>query len=165
MKEEPFRLIEWQMPGSYPGSLYTCARPGRSRGTKGKVPDLLALEWAQGLPGVPKTCIISLLGQKPDGRSEFSFYSSFNDAEGFDAWLNANATDRKFHVISYPTVDCKKINPCILTAIAADVTRLVSQGETVVVMDSGGSSRSGAVIEQLGASCKVRFTATAILRH
>ena len=114
--------------------------------------DRFVLEWARGLPGNPETYIVSLLGTKPDGRSEFSFYSSFKDAEAFEAWLNTNVAGRRFHVISQPTTDCQEIDPAVLTTIAADVLRLISQGATIVVMDSGGHTRSGAVANHLGAT-------------
>jgi hypothetical protein len=147
---EPFRLKEWRLAGPSPGLFYTCARPGRSRGSKGSVPDRLVLDWARGLPGCTETFIISLLGRKPKGTSEFSFYSSFNDPDSFE-WLNTLVAGRKFHVISHPTTDLEDIEPSILAMVANDVTRLVSESKTVVIIDSGGWTRTRAVAAHLGA--------------
>jgi hypothetical protein len=149
---EPFRLKAWRLAGPSSEFFYTCARPGRSRGSKAKVPDCLVLDWARGLPGGTEICIISLLGQKPAGPSEFSFYPSFDDAESFQEWLNASVTGRKFRIISHPTTDLEEIDPAVLAAVAADVRRLVSEGKTVVIMDSGGWTRTGAVAACLGAA-------------
>ena len=74
---EPFKLRRWKRASS-PDSiaLFTCARPGRSKGSAAAVPDALVDRWVQNLPGgACKKAIVSMLGQKLDGTSEFSFYS------------------------------------------------------------------------------------------
>lgn len=149
---EPFRLKSWRLPGPSSGLFYTCARPGRSRGSKAKVPDRLVLEWIHGLPDSTEIFIISLLGKKPSGTNEFSFYSSFDSAESFQEWLNVSVPNPKFRVISHSTTDLEDIDPAVLAAVAGDVTRLVSEGKTVVIMDSGGWTRTGAVAAHLRAS-------------
>ena len=150
---EPFRLKAWKLVRPFQGLFYTCARPGRSLGTKAKVPDHIVLDWARGLPGGQETFVISLLGEKPTtGRSEFSFYSSFSEAESFAAFLNGSILDRQFYIIDYPTIDRKEIAPAMLATIADRVRRLISQQRTVVIMDSGGCTRTGAVAKYLGAS-------------
>jgi hypothetical protein len=116
------------------------------------VPDRLVFEWAHGLPGSTEIFIISLLGKKPSGTNEFSFYSSFDGAESFQEWLNVSVPNSKFRVISHPTTDLEDIDPAVIAAVAADVTQLVSEGKTVVIMDSGGSTRTGAVAGSLGAA-------------
>jgi hypothetical protein len=148
---EPFRLKAWRLPGLSSGLFYTCARPGRSRGSKTKVPDRLVLDWARGLPGGAETFIISLLGKKPSGTSEYSFYSSFDGPKSFQEWLNVSVPNRKFRVISHPTTDLNEIDPAVLAAVAAVVRPLVSEGKTVVIMDSGGWTRTGAIAACLGA--------------
>ena len=59
------------------GTLFTCARPGRSLGSKQtRINDKVVNSWIAGLPNsADEIMIISLLGRKPDGLSEFSYYS------------------------------------------------------------------------------------------
>jgi len=115
------------------------------------VPDQLVLDWAYGLPGGPEIFIVSLLGRKPWGASEFSLYSSFDDAKSFQEWLNAIVSGRKLHIVNHPTIDLEVINLGVLAAAAVAVRRLVSERNTVVVMDSGGCTRTRAVAGYLGA--------------
>lgn len=77
MLKEPYRIIRWKPRlEQVHGQLYTCARPGRSKGLKAKrIPDEWVDAWVKGLPGSKGVIIVSLLGQKPGGKSEFSFYS------------------------------------------------------------------------------------------
>ena len=76
---EPHKLKKWKTDSSQ-GDIayfYTCARPGRSGGPKGRVSDQVVSTWVEGLPG-PDTAIVSLLGRKQQsskGSSEFSYYS------------------------------------------------------------------------------------------
>ena len=71
---EPHRLTRWRAPGfSADVQFYTSARPGRSYGKEAIVADSIVDEWVQGLPGRTGTTIVSLLGRKPKGTSEFSF--------------------------------------------------------------------------------------------
>src|SRR4029077_13660835 len=149
---EPYRLKVWRLSEPSSGLFYTCARPGRSRGSKAKVPDRLIIDWAHGLPGSAEVFIFSLLGKKPSGKNEFSFYSAFDDVESFQEWLNVNLPYRKFHVVSHPTTDLEEIDPAVLAAVAAHVRQLVSRRKTVVIMDSGGWTRTGAVATCLGAT-------------
>jgi len=116
-----------------------------------KVPDRVVLDWTRGLPGASEIFIVSLLGKKPGGKSEYSFYSAFDGSGSFQDWLNNNA-GRKFVMASYPTIDLEPIERATLEAAAAEVRRLVSKGKTVVIVDSGGWSRTAAVAAALGAS-------------
>src|SRR6266481_5624420 len=80
----PHRLRRWRIgtPPDY-GYFFTCARPGRSGNSASKsaqVPDDIVHRWILGLPG-SSSAIISLLGCKPDGLSEVSFYSFYG---GYD---------------------------------------------------------------------------------
>jgi hypothetical protein len=68
----------------------------------------------------------------------------------FQEWLNASVTGRKFRITSHPTTDLEEIDPAVLAAVAADARRLVSEGKTVVIMDTGGWIRTGAVVACLG---------------
>ena len=75
---EPFRLRRWKARLSKSEVIFfTCARPGRSKSSKGRVPDDVVDRWVHGLPDGNTTTVISLLGRKhgPTGESEFAFYS------------------------------------------------------------------------------------------
>src|SRR2546426_9699155 len=75
---KPYMLKRWRLDTTaVPLWFFTYARPGRSGNPASKtapVSDDLVHRWVLGLPG-PRTAIVSLLGRKPDGTSEFSFYS------------------------------------------------------------------------------------------
>ena len=81
---EPYNLKMWKIDTSQGDIVYfhTCARPGRSKGPKGRVSDQIVSAWISGLPG-PDIAIVSLLGRKQGhkGNSEFSYYSF---SGGFD---------------------------------------------------------------------------------
>lgn len=164
---EPFRLRRWRPKSSRDGiALFTCARPGRSKlDRKGRpipeVPDALVHKWVQGLPGKRKTVIVSLLGRKPgeNGKSEFSFYSfygAWDAAEecreriSFQEWLDRWHSERFIQVVEHPTYDLCPVPPDTLNAAASDITRFLLTGRTVVLMDSGGISRTEQVCRHSG---------------
>lgn len=160
---EPFKLRPWKISVS-PGCdarFYTCARPGRSKGPDGAVPDDVVSSWVRGLPG-PDTAIISLLGCKPDENclSEYSFYSfggAWDRPEErggrpyFQEWLDQNHKELNILVRERPTNDNRPISSGTIEAIATDVHELNREGRTVVVMDSGGVGRTGDVVAYLKA--------------
>ncbi|MCY4624588.1 MAG: hypothetical protein OXC99_06285 [Chloroflexi bacterium] len=101
--------------------------------------------------------IISLLGRKPDGKSEFRFYpfhgnwdsvEERRDKPSFQEWLDRHHSDMSLSVIEHPTVD-QGIETEKAKMIAAEVVRLTSLGRTVVVVDSAGVSRTGKVAKVL----------------
>lgn len=161
---EPYRLKHWQVDTSE-GDLahfYTCARPGRSKGPKGCVPDWTVTAWVLGLPG-PATAIVSLLGRKQgkSGASEYSFYSfsgGFDSTSergrqpSFQEWLDIHHGQRQILVREHPTYDYRPITHVQLTAIYTDIHDLIAEGRTVVVMDSGGETRTGKVCRRMGAT-------------
>lgn len=142
------------------GSLrfYTCARPGRSKKKSGAVADKIVRKWVNGLPE-PNTAIVSLLGSKPDGMSEFTFYSfrsEFDPMRGsrlsFQEWLDRFHPERSILVVEHPTIDfASEIPSDKFAAIVADVARLAGEGRTVILVDSGGEQRSGEVCRRMGA--------------
>ncbi len=173
---EPYKLRRWKIYFSpdNPAFFYTCARPGRSKGRHGEVPDDLVSAWVKGLseqvqgfPGA-KIAIISLLGRKngPRGISEFSYYSFFGRLDkpserenklSFQEWLDRWHNDLQVTVHEYPTYDYDvdrylPIQPEILANIGRTVWNLISEGRPVVVMDSGGVGRTGEVVEFLKAT-------------
>jgi hypothetical protein len=113
-----------------------------------------------GLPG-PKTAIVSLLGRKPDGLSEFSFYSFYG---GFDLpsdnpgrpsfleWLARWHGDLSILVREHPTVDFQPIPADTLAAVAAAIDELLVAGRTVVLLDSGGQTRMKVVCNHIRAT-------------
>ena len=75
---EPINLIEWQSKtrSANSGRLFTCGRPGREEyGTERvPIPDQVITRWVEGLPAAEGLHIVSLLGTKGDGTSEFVYY-------------------------------------------------------------------------------------------
>lgn len=142
--------------------FFTCARPGRRKEPSTKsaiIPDKIVRRWVLGLPG-PNTAIISLLGRKPDGMSEFSFYpflGGFDTASerpglpSFKEWLKSSTRTDVIEVREHPTVDFKPIPKETLDAVSRDIIELLSQGKTIVLIDSGGVTRSGTVCRHMHA--------------
>lgn len=168
---EPCGLTKWVLDATVPsGKLFTCARPGRSLGRKRtSIDDATVLAWLKGLPKEETvSVIVSLLGRKPepDGRSEFSYYSFKGAREDrpssptFQEWLDRATTPGKYMVIEHPTIDTKPISPEVLTAIVACVVANLDANRTVVVVDSGGVSRTGAVIRLLSVTLNCRLVAS-----
>ena len=149
---EPCRWRRWKIPPSSARTdFYTCARPGRSKGSKGKVSDRLLRDWVLGLPKKGNVVVVSLLGHKPDGTSEFSFYSFFGRGGSFQQWLDREYPKKAVKVLEHPTCDLQPVPNETLAAVASDILRLLSEGRTVVLMDSGGVQRTGQVCKYLGA--------------
>ena len=160
---EPFRLRRWKLETSsgVEVGFYTCARPGRSKGSTGTVRDALVSEWVRGLQDV-KT-VISLLGRKrgPAGMSEFSFYSFCGGLETsaerkrrptFQEWLDQMHGDLNISVIEHPTYDFKSVPSNTLDAIKADAHALAREGKSFVIVDSGGQTRTNAICKHLDAT-------------
>ena len=157
----PYMLKCWKT-GAVSNHVYffTCARPGRTGDPASKhapVPDDLVHRWVLGLPG-PNTAILSLLGRKPDGLSEFSFYSFYGGFDlaserpnrlSFQQWLDRWHKERSILVREHPTCDFKPIPPETLDAVAHDMDELLSAGRTVIIVDSGGQTRTRVVCNHI----------------
>lgn len=147
---EPHKCKRWKTDGlSQEARLFTCGRLGRSKGSKNPVPDALVNKWVKGLPEGTNLVIVSLLGHKPDGTSEFSFYS-FYGKYSFQEWLDRWHNKRSLKVVEFPTCDFRPIAKDNLAAISKKVLDLLSNGCTVVLMDSGGETRTGMVCRHMG---------------
>lgn len=157
---EPYRLRRWK-PASEPhrGSIYTCGRPGRSKGKSKQVPDTFVDRWVHGLPP-GSIAILSLLGRKngASGESEFSFYSFTGGLDTpqeratrptFQEWLSKRHPTKRIHVTEVPTYDGVPIPPDSLATIADCVYSLLLDGDSVVMMDSGGEQRTGQVCKYM----------------
>ena len=118
--------------------------------------------WVFGLPG-PSTAIVSLLGRKPDGLSEFAFYSFYGGFDlaqkqpgclSFREWLDRWIFGLKIERSScgeHPTEDFKSIPLTTKDAVVSDIHSLISEGYTVVLIDSGGQTRTSAICNHMGA--------------
>jgi hypothetical protein len=143
---------------SQPGRLFTCARPGRSFGPITSVPDEIIERWIDGLPNASTVHLVSLLGSKEDGRSEYTFYTfrgSHEHSPGkptFQAWLDSTYGAGRFQVYDYPTEDAGSgsLSEEDIESVRSIVMPLLSRGETVVVFDSGGSQRTGQFCKAAG---------------
>lgn len=160
---KPYMLKRWRLDTTQqPLWFFTCARPGRSGNYASKtasVSDDLVHRWVLGLPG-PRTAIVSLLGRKPDGTSEFSFYSFHggfdlpSDRPGclsFQDWLDKWHGSLAIVLREHPTCDFKPVPPETVEAVSNEIRELASAGRTVVLIDSGGVTRTGIVCRQISA--------------
>jgi hypothetical protein len=157
---KPYMLRRWRIGGL--DYFFTCARPGRTGNPVSKnsqVQDSLVRRWVLGLPG-PNTAIVSLLGSKPDGRSEFSFYSFYGGFDlpaenpgrlSFQQWVDKWHGCLAIIVREHPTHDFQGISNDVLEAVASDIRELLSEGRIVVVVDSGGQTRTGMICSYMGA--------------
>ncbi len=153
---EPCNLKEWNVQQ---GRLLTCGRPGRGHYAAGMFPskgvpgDILA-EWAAGVSVAGVVHIVSLLGQKKSGRSEFQYYpfrscEESNNKPTFQAWLDRESAGILV-VHEFPTIDYRTIRPDRIAAIKTCIKALLAAGQTVVLMDSAGAVRTTQVREALG---------------
>jgi hypothetical protein len=131
--------------------FFTCARPGRSKGARRTVEDELVHKWVQGLPFENKISIVSLLGKKPNGKSEWSFYSFYLKGETFQDWLDYNYAEREFRIIERPTIDSERVSVLTLDVVRSDILTAHSKGRACDIMDSGGEQRSGQVCASMHA--------------
>lgn len=157
---EPYKLRRWRLgrsPDRLP--LFSCARPGRSHSQNDRVPDAVVDKWVKGLPGTGAAAIVSLLGEKPDGMSEFAFYpfAGAKDIEtqqrrgpSFQDWLANRDAKRDILVAEHPTTDLRPVEPTTVRSVGDDIERLLREGRTVIVVDSGGETRTGFVLRKLG---------------
>jgi hypothetical protein len=148
---EPYRLRRWRSRSNHLHKMYTCARPGRSKGRDGPVSDSMVDTWVIGLPGKVEVVIVSLLGRKPDGESEFSFYSFHGQWDegperrkklSFQEWINHRKYPRTVRVIEHPTWDFRPVPQETVEAVSADICVRLGEGLCVVLMDSGGETRT-----------------------
>lgn len=154
---EPFKLRRWNEASSpHRLNFYTCARPGRSNGPSGDVPDDVVHKWFAGLPKGDKTVIVSLLGQKPDGMSEFAFYSFRGEFDQprrrqptFSDWIAKAAGAQIVKVVEHPTCDLRPVPPETIAAVLEEIRDALQDGWTVILVDSGGETRSRAICKQL----------------
>ena len=77
---------------------------------------------------------------------------AYNNKMSFQEWLDQQHKDLQILVREHPTVDSQPIPYEQLSAIATDVLNFISAGRTVVVMDSGGVGRTGAVCKYMKAT-------------
>lgn len=138
------------------GVLFTCGRPGRSLGRTNPVSDEIVDCWVAGLPEAKTLHLLSLLGTKVDGKSEYRFYSFRGSHEHstkptLQTWLDRRHGAGTFRVHEYPTVDAGPNSLCEgqIQSIRSLVNPLIDAGETVVLFDSFGSERTGQVCRAL----------------
>ena len=155
---EPINLREWQKLSRRPiaGRLFTCGRPGRATHGRAKVSvsDHTIDLWQAGLPPAAVLHVISLLGKKTTGLSEFSYYPFRSVTEDggsptFEEWLNERYR-RRFVVHEFPTTDGRGIPADILGAAGSQVLRCLETGHTTIVIDSAGAERTARVCESIG---------------
>ncbi len=158
--KEPINLSEWKSATSsqYGGRLFTCGRPGR--GTPGYGRDQKPVDedtidrWISGLPAADEVHIVSLLGTKKGGTSEFIYYPFRSSYEGgskptFQEWL-VSRYGLRFVVHEFRTVDMRGIEKPVLDQVRYCVLALLKDASTVVIVDSAGAERTARVCEHMG---------------
>lgn len=143
---------------------FTCGRPGREKGTKAlQVCDELVHGWVLGLQEYcgPNLAIISLLGRKRDGSSEFSFYSFYGGSDttaerkgrpSFQEWLETHHKALGISVYEFPTTDRSSVPVELRESVVAQMKELFLSGSHVVVVDSAGAERTGRIHDHLCAN-------------
>jgi len=155
---EPINLREWTapQPSGRTGRLFTCGRPGRATFGRAKVCPLVEIldRWARGLPQADVLHIVSLLGQKTTGFSEFDYYRFRSSTEAgsrpvFEDWLDSRY-GRRFVIVEFPTVDGRGVPRDVLEGAANQVLNWLEAERTVIVIDSAGAERTARVCEAAG---------------
>lgn len=145
---EPFKLRKWRVPS---GAFFTCARPGRSHGKGLEVAEKEIHRWVKGLHLEKGSVIVSLLGKKQNGMSEYRYYpfrggwDPVTSHPTFQKWLDLEYPALGLLVIEHPTIDYEDVPPATRIAIGKDVVTHLKQGKTVVLVDSGGEARTDQV--------------------
>ncbi len=160
---KPYKLRRWRLADGISNYyFFTCARPGRTSRPESRwdrVEDAVVRQWLSGLPG-PKTAIVSLLGCKPDGTSEYDFYSFYggfdkpeeqSGRKSFREWLDQYQGVTPILLEEHPTEDFKRVSDEALTSTATIIRELMRDDYTVVLIDSGGEQRTGQVCRHIGA--------------
>jgi len=161
-KYEPCNLREWFVDH---GRLLTCGRPGRGYYAAGNlphkgVPGHILEEWVQGLCVADCVDIVSLLGKKKNGTSEFRYYPFRSSEESggkptLQSWLDAQRRGA-FFVREFPTTDYQTIPADRVSGIVSYIQKLLGDGRTVVLVDSAGAVRTKQVRDAMGATKQVR---------
>ena len=156
--KEPMNLREWRPATASPrgGRLFTCGRPGRATFGRAKRPvddDTIDL-WVKGLPEAEVLHIVSLLGEKTTGFSEFGYYPFRSSTESgptptLQEWLDKRYGQR-FVVHEFPTVDGRGIPQDVLGKVTRHALDLIENGNKVLVLDSAGAERTASVCEAMG---------------
>jgi hypothetical protein len=157
---EPINLREWNQPSptSGHGRLFTAGRPGRGTPGYGRVrrlvDDAIIDSWVAGLTPAEMLQIVSLLGRKTNGFSEFVYYPFRSCREqgskpSFQEWLEQRYSPR-FVVHEFPTTDARGIEDDVLKDVKTCVRRLLDDDHTVLIIDSAGAERTARVCEDLG---------------
>jgi hypothetical protein len=110
--------------------------------------------WVQGLPKVKLLHIVSLLGQKTTGYSEFGYYPFRSSKDTgtkptFQDWLDKRY-GRRFVIYEYPTTDGRGIPQDVLKAATVRALTLIENGYIVLILDSAGAERTARVCEAMG---------------
>ena len=135
--------------------LHMC-QTRRSLSKDSPIKDEVVHRWVRNLPG-PNTAIVSLLGRK-HGKSEFLFYSFYGGLDSpseyrgrpsFQNWLDRWHKGLSIQVVEHPTHDFCPVPAEVLVAVSADISRLLTEGRTVVLVDSGGETRTGQICKYM----------------
>lgn len=146
---ERFKLRRWRNASSMDAILlFSCAWPGRSLRRRSKVCDEVVMRGVDGLPGKGKISLISLMGCKPDGTDEHSFYS-LSTAMGFQKWLEKHSS-RVVRLFHFPTTDFQPVPSDTCAASRDRIHTELKESQAVIIVDSCGIQRTGQVCRDTG---------------
>lgn len=156
---EPINLTEWtsRTDRGHKRSLFTCGRPGRAIFGQNRLPVgcVIIDKWVEGLPGAEVWHIVSLLGRKKDGFSEFGYYPFRSAKEPgekptFQEWFDQRYQYGRFIVHEFPTTDARGIPPDVAEAAKGCILELLESSRNVVVLGSAGAERTARICEPIG---------------
>ncbi|RUU44998.1 hypothetical protein EOC93_08690 [Mesorhizobium sp. M6A.T.Ce.TU.002.03.1.1] len=104
------------------------------------------MQLASWVTAIPYECrlIISMLGTKPGGLNEWSFYSFDGKGSTFQEWLDGEFPALGFMVLNRPTVDLRPVPESICKTILGDIQTCAEKFRTTAILiDSGGVTRTG----------------------
>lgn len=123
-----------------------------------RIKDHVVDAWIGGMPtSSEETVIVSLLGRKPKGLSEFSYYSfrggfdKLEDRPGSPTWQEwlTERYGNKYCVCEFPTVDTEPIPEDTKRLVVTAVLGFLRSGKMVILVDSGGVGRTGNVVSTI----------------
>lgn len=157
--KKPYRWRRWRLKDSNDLVFFTCARPGRISDPNSRfanVPDEVVKAWAQWIADLAPVTVVSMLGVKDGGKSEFSFYTFWGGTDdpsivgkkrSFADVLTA--VDPQIELLERPTTDGRTLQPEQFDDICGLIQAAVAPDHPVVLVDSGGQERTGAVAEAI----------------
>lgn len=154
--KKPYR---WRLNGTDDLIFFTCARPGRTSAPASRYADVsddVVEAWSLRIAGYAPITVLSMLGSKDNGKSEFSFYTFWGDDDPTAVGKRLSFGDvlavvePQITLVERPTTDGLTLPQDNVDDLCALVKEMVATDRPVVLMDSGGEQRTGAIADAVG---------------